>query len=402
MIFCERCGQPNNEETKFCKQCGSTTHDDKASIHAPHEEHVNANNTNSKETLKNNIGKTTLQVRPWVRGAARLIDFWFVYYTFCFLAGVIGCVVCYLFGIPLSRPINNISNIENSQISPLGALSLFIWVFVESLLLSTWGTTPGKWLLKINLRDSAGKKLTFKNALSRSFSVWWRGIGIGLFAPITLIIADIKIRKKGITSWDRDGNFTVTHDDVGILRSMIAVLLICSIFSLNIYYHIQSKNAVTPLKTSLQWKLYNIGQSGLCLESPAQLQPVTLPVQNSRIQQSEGYACNLDDNFALSCFSIVCKPGFVGDSARAAYGSVMEMKEGTLDFKYTTQAITKSGILGTFSKGSYKVNGEVREFQNIHLSRENRLWMVIVIYNSANSDNSIIAKKILDSIYLEK
>lgn len=35
--------------------------------------------------------------------------------------------------------------------------AIFIWVFVESLLMCTWGKTPGKWLFSIKVTDRDGK-----------------------------------------------------------------------------------------------------------------------------------------------------------------------------------------------------------------------------------------------------
>jgi hypothetical protein len=60
---------------------------------------------------------------------------------------------------------------------------------VEGVLLSTWGTTPGKWLLRITLLDSTGNKLKFSAALSRSLYVWAWGLGIGF--PYATVVAEL-------------------------------------------------------------------------------------------------------------------------------------------------------------------------------------------------------------------
>lgn len=54
------------------------------------------------------------------------------------------------------------------------------WALVfagEPLLLSTWGTTPGKWLLGLELRDGEGRKLSRTEALERVWGVLWKGYG---------------------------------------------------------------------------------------------------------------------------------------------------------------------------------------------------------------------------------
>lgn len=154
--------------------------------------------------------KEVLQVRPWVRFWARLFDTW-------------------LFSLLLVFVLMTINpSLLNMNKIVFGMITLFILIFVESFLLSTWGwgTTPGKWLLEITLRDSKGRELTFLDALSRSFSVWWRGLGLGLpFVPlITTIVAYDHLIKKGITSWDREGGFVVSHKKIGPFRVTATIL----------------------------------------------------------------------------------------------------------------------------------------------------------------------------------
>jgi hypothetical protein len=100
-----------------------------------------------------------------------------------------------------------------------------VWIVVESIFLSTWGTTWGKSLLKTQVRDNKGKKLTFYNALKRSFLVWFKGLGMGIppIFIITLLVSYNELNKKGITSWDGAGNLIVTHKkmDIGYLIAAV-------------------------------------------------------------------------------------------------------------------------------------------------------------------------------------
>lgn len=48
---------------------------------------------------------------------------------------------------------------------------------IEPLLLSTWGTTPGKWLLGLELRDGEGRKLSRQEGLQRTWGVLGKGYG---------------------------------------------------------------------------------------------------------------------------------------------------------------------------------------------------------------------------------
>jgi uncharacterized RDD family membrane protein YckC len=111
---------------------------------------------------------------------------------------------------------------------PFLLLGLFTWVFFEALLLSTWGTTPGKALLKTTVQKSNSSKITLTDAFKRSFRVWLRGLGTGfpLVSIFTLVLSYRTLNEFGQTTWDRDGGFVVTHKKIGTVRVLIAVLSI--------------------------------------------------------------------------------------------------------------------------------------------------------------------------------
>lgn len=145
--------------------------------------------------------------RPWVRFWARMID----YSLFIF---VIGFIVGYF-------------NLRLGGISSFsGMIAIFIWVFIEAFLLSTWGSTPGKWFLKVTVRDENHHKLSFAESMNRSFSVWWLGMGAGIpiVSLITMIIAAVKLNSKGVTTWDGRSKLKVFHGNVGLIRSLIVIL----------------------------------------------------------------------------------------------------------------------------------------------------------------------------------
>ena len=155
------------------------------------------------------------QIRPWVRYWARVID----NLLFALLIGLILGIV-----YPASLEIND---------TLLGFILLFIYVFFEPIMLTSWGTTPGKALLRVKLRKSTGDKPTYAEALNRSFSVWLRGLGLGIpiVSLITLITAYNNLTKNGITTWDKEGDFNVSHRKIGAIRVIIIILfLICSLF----------------------------------------------------------------------------------------------------------------------------------------------------------------------------
>jgi uncharacterized membrane protein len=101
------------------------------------------------------------------------------------------------------------------------------WCFVEAVLLSTWGSTPGKALLRISLSTSDGSTLGYITSLSRSLDVWIRGLAAGV--PFVNLLTQLRaynnLTKKGITSWDAARNLKVTHERIGPVR----ILILCTV-----------------------------------------------------------------------------------------------------------------------------------------------------------------------------
>lgn len=147
---------------------------------------------------------------PWTRYFARLTDI---------VVGGLGL------GIVLGIVAPGVAQKTNDAL--LGLFILFAWVFVETALLATWGTTPGKWIFGIRLRTAGGGRLDPGAALGRSFAVWLRGLGLGI--PIvclfTLVRAYNRLKETGATSWDADGGFEVRHEPLqgGRLALLVAI-----------------------------------------------------------------------------------------------------------------------------------------------------------------------------------
>lgn len=146
--------------------------------------------------------KIEYPVRPWVRYWARQLDLYFIEIPVVFLLVLVAPMVHDLLGIVF-------------WIAILPICAVF-----EALLLSTLGYTPGKWLLKVKVRTESGACLTFKEALKRSFSVLYYGMGLGI--PVICLFTSAssyeRLNDNGITKWDEAGNLTVTHEKIGIGR----------------------------------------------------------------------------------------------------------------------------------------------------------------------------------------
>ncbi len=175
----------------------------------------------------NKARENITHVNPWIRFIARFFD-----YSLFFLF------------LLWSRKLFS-GHLPLSSYEHLVPFEFFLWIPIEALLLATWGKTPGKWFLKTRLKQGKRAKLEFMTALRRSFSVWFRGLG--MWIPVVnffaLLIAYNKLKLLQITSWDRDDHLVVTHYPIGRWRIYVAVFVA---FSGILYYYsekqIESRN----------------------------------------------------------------------------------------------------------------------------------------------------------------
>lgn len=147
------------------------------------------------------IHRLEKQPNPWLRLIARFFDY-ALFFT-----------ILYFIPRPPSWP----------SFGKLVPIEFFAWIPFEALLLAFCGTTPGKWLVGVDVKV-AGKKLCFKTALKRSLNVWFRGLGMGI--PIINVIcmmnAYYRMRLFQATSWDLEDDIAVIYRPVGKWRVYLA------------------------------------------------------------------------------------------------------------------------------------------------------------------------------------
>jgi hypothetical protein len=164
---------------------------------------------------------------PWRRWSARLVDF--------------GCF-CLAFGvfIEVSAP----GTLTNANEVVLNAIMLALWVPVEAMVLSTFGTTPGKRMLGIRVANPDGTQLGLGQALNRSFQVWVMGFGIGIpvLLLITLMYGYFVLNRDGATPWDRRLGLVVTYSKVGAVRGAVITALIALFVFLAILGSLPAEN----------------------------------------------------------------------------------------------------------------------------------------------------------------
>ena len=154
------------------------------------------------------------QVYPWRRYWARLFDITFIMPIYIFIIA--------LFSPGLSYGITRMDSFVGGIL-----LLLFYLIFFEPMMLSSFGTTPGKALLGIKIRALSGKKISYTTAMRRGFLVWLSGMGMGIpfIALLTMIFAYRRLKRNGITNWDEKCGINVIHDQLSIFRVILFITI---------------------------------------------------------------------------------------------------------------------------------------------------------------------------------
>ena len=104
-------------------------------------------------------------------------------------------------------------------------LLTLVWAFVEANILSSIGTTPGKWLFGVRVVTRQGKRPALLDAFKRSIGVWRVGLGAGLvpLMPFTMGLCWIRSMKQLPMKWDMTGGFFVIREPRGHLMTVAAL-----------------------------------------------------------------------------------------------------------------------------------------------------------------------------------
>ncbi len=164
----------------------------------------------------------TSEPRPWNRLGARLFDYaiWGIVLALLLSelrgAGLVPDTAAFWLGHPLVAPM----------------VITGTWIAIETLLMASLGTTPGKWLfgcyLQFSISDAYANRsmrAQLLRAFRRSLRVWWEGMGCGfpLVAPILIAIAYERVVQNQETDWDFAQDCLATYAPPGILNTITGV-----------------------------------------------------------------------------------------------------------------------------------------------------------------------------------
>ena len=114
---------------------------------------------------------------------------------------------------------------EHREVAILGLKALFFWHFLEGILLRFFGTTPGKALFGIKVKNDDGSPVSLLPAIARSFYVYVAGVGFYMF-PFSIILMAVgffRLMTTGKTFWDNHLKMTVEHPPLGFARILLAI-----------------------------------------------------------------------------------------------------------------------------------------------------------------------------------
>lgn len=87
-------------------------------------------------------------------------------------------------------------------------------LFIEPMLLSLMGTTPGKAIFGIRVTDPDGNRLDYQTALERTWTVLWEGMALNL--PLVTLYFQFKslqtVQEDESLSWEEDSDLTCCDD----------------------------------------------------------------------------------------------------------------------------------------------------------------------------------------------
>ena len=133
---------------------------------------------------------------PWIRYFARMLDL-----------GIYGTLWALVEKLVLRWYIGN--SLGENLINIVFTMALML--ALEPVLLSVWGTTPGKWLFGLRLRTQEGETVAYRDALSRTVGLlkWGMGFDIPIYSLVCRYRSYKKCRAGETPAWDEELSYTV-------------------------------------------------------------------------------------------------------------------------------------------------------------------------------------------------
>lgn len=183
--------------------------------------------------------------RPWRRFWARVLDYWLLILPLGFVTGMAMATLSTTWLLWLQKPLSNV--IVNWFLSPPVML-------LEGLIYGWLGTTPGKWLLGIQVLTAQGERPTRGQYLRRQIDVYIFGLGawLPLVSLLTTLYQYGKVREGEPTGYDQ-GKFQVLAGRLSGVRLVCTALALTGMFVVNGYFRQESREAHRQYQNGGPW-----------------------------------------------------------------------------------------------------------------------------------------------------
>jgi uncharacterized RDD family membrane protein YckC len=177
------------------------------------------------------------RLRSSVRLWARLIDLFF-------LEWIILMVV-------LGSGMTTVTDLLTKTHLEMQLLPAALLVVVEAFLIRSFGTTPGKWLLRVQVVMDDGGLLSLKTSFRRALTVWWRGVGFWL-VPLNIFmmaLSQATLLSTGKTPWDHACGTRLEYGKLDTNRILLIIaIMIVLLLAMNFAFGEQLLGALEEAK----------------------------------------------------------------------------------------------------------------------------------------------------------
>jgi len=223
---CNQCGTRVSSSANFCINCGANL---SPSIQDQQRDTSLSNAATRSEKFSTTQSVSVSQLCR--RFIARQLDLYFCALPISLLL---------VFGLGMVLPESILDAFISLAKHPIGALIVlnFLSLLIESWLLSSTGSTLGKWLLGITVLDKDGGRLSFYRAMERTSNVLLKGtaLNVPIISMLANVVAYFNIKKTGTASWDSDTSSIVTYKKMSIghivASIIVAVLVVMMLMAL--------------------------------------------------------------------------------------------------------------------------------------------------------------------------
>ena len=204
------------------------------------------------------VAERASRARPWRRFFARVLDYWLLILPVGFGTGMILGALSVTWVLWLQKPMNAL--MLNLALAPVVML-------LEALLFAWLGTTPGKWLLGVQVRTLDGQRPDLGQYLRRQSRVYV--FGIAGWLPFVNLLANAhqygKVKRGQATGYD-EGRFDVVVRPLGAMRTLAAIGAFVLLLAINGQFVKDKRDSEVPDISGGTWTNQVTGKAVLIPE----------------------------------------------------------------------------------------------------------------------------------------